>query len=204
MNVYERVEKLRKERGISSQGKLEKELGFSNGSISKWKKSAPTPERLQKIATYFDVSLEYLLNGDESAAISSPAPDPFRAYYDRLEAFLQESPEHRALVDSAAHVRTEDAEIVLQLLARFADPDSAAPELPGIENAKKSLRTANNSCERTNNDADEIELTAETLKRVTNSPEVLAEDAAYIKSRRNAEKKALSSSRTTSEGRKSG
>ena len=35
-----------------SQGNLEKELGFSNGSISKWKNSTPTPERLQKLAEY--------------------------------------------------------------------------------------------------------------------------------------------------------
>ena len=53
MTVYERIETLRREQKIS-QGKLEKQLGFSNGSISKWKNSPPTAERLQKIADYFD------------------------------------------------------------------------------------------------------------------------------------------------------
>lgn len=62
MTMYERIEKLRKDRGIS-QGKLEKELGFSNGSISKWKNSSPTPERLKKLADYFEVSVEYLMTG---------------------------------------------------------------------------------------------------------------------------------------------
>lgn len=65
MTVYERIENLRKSRGISSQGKLEKELGFSNGSISKWKTSMPTPERLQKLADFFGVSVEYLITGEE-------------------------------------------------------------------------------------------------------------------------------------------
>lgn len=65
MSVYERIEKLRKLRKIS-QGKLEKELGFSNGSISKWKSSMPNPERLKKLADYFGVSVDYLMNGEGS------------------------------------------------------------------------------------------------------------------------------------------
>lgn len=65
MTMYERIESLRKTAGIS-QGKLEKELGFSNGSISKWKNSTPTPDRLQKLADYFNVSLEYIMTGKEN------------------------------------------------------------------------------------------------------------------------------------------
>ena len=65
MTTFERIEKLRKETGIS-QGKLEKELGFSNGSISKWKNSTPTYERLQKIANFFNVSVEYLASGENA------------------------------------------------------------------------------------------------------------------------------------------
>lgn len=65
MTVFERIESLRKERKIS-QGNLEKELGFSNGSISKWKSSMPKPERLQKIAEYFGVTVDYLMTGSDS------------------------------------------------------------------------------------------------------------------------------------------
>ncbi|WP_313579344.1 helix-turn-helix domain-containing protein [Lacrimispora sp.] len=64
MTVFERIESLRKSKKIS-QGKLEKELGFSNGSISKWKTSMPTLERLQKIADYFGVTINYLMTGEE-------------------------------------------------------------------------------------------------------------------------------------------
>lgn len=66
MTAFERIEELRKASGLS-QGKLEKELGFSNGSISKWKNSTPKYERLQKIAQYFGVTVEYLMDGKESA-----------------------------------------------------------------------------------------------------------------------------------------
>lgn len=63
MTVFDRIEQLRKTQNLS-QGKLEKELGFSNGSISKWRNSTPTYERLQKVADYFGVSVEYLMTGE--------------------------------------------------------------------------------------------------------------------------------------------
>lgn len=71
MTVFERIEELRKSTGIS-QGKLEKELGFSNGSISKWKNSTPKSDRLQKLADYFGVSVEYLMTGNNSEPELTP------------------------------------------------------------------------------------------------------------------------------------
>lgn len=68
MTLYERIESLRKSKGIS-QGDLEKELNFSNGSISKWKKGTPKPERLQKIAEYFGVTMDYLMTGEEKEVL---------------------------------------------------------------------------------------------------------------------------------------
>lgn len=70
MTIYERIEQLRKAQKIS-QGKLEKELGFSNGSVSKWKNSTPTPERLQKIADYFNVTVDYLMTGENNVKPST-------------------------------------------------------------------------------------------------------------------------------------
>lgn len=71
MTIFERIEELRKATGIS-QGKLEKELGFSNGSISKWKNSTPKSDRLQKLADYFGVSIEYLMTGSDDNAKEPP------------------------------------------------------------------------------------------------------------------------------------
>lgn len=65
MEFYERLEKLRNEKGVT-QKEMEIELGFSNGSVSKWAKSKPTIERLNKVAKYFGVSSDYLLYGTEN------------------------------------------------------------------------------------------------------------------------------------------
>lgn len=74
MTVYERIEKLRREQKIS-QGKLEKQLEFSNGSISKWKNSMPTPDRLKKVADHFGVTVDYLMTGEEASEKKEKSPE---------------------------------------------------------------------------------------------------------------------------------
>ena len=71
MTTFERIEELRQKAGLS-QGKLEKELHFSNGSISKLNHSTPTYKRLQKVADYFHVSVEYLMSGEEKPKEKAP------------------------------------------------------------------------------------------------------------------------------------
>ena len=44
---------------------LERRLGFSRGSIAKWDISLPNIERVDKVAKFFGVSIDYLLNGAE-------------------------------------------------------------------------------------------------------------------------------------------
>mgnify|MGYP000538566516 FL=1 len=44
-----------------SVAELERTLGFGNGSISKWNKQSPSVDKLNKVADYFDVSVDYLL-----------------------------------------------------------------------------------------------------------------------------------------------
>lgn len=71
---YERIESLRKANGIS-QGTLEKTLGFSNGSISKWRTCMPTPTRLQKLAEYFHVTVDYLVTGNATTSCPTTSLD---------------------------------------------------------------------------------------------------------------------------------
>lgn len=114
MTMYERIENMRKSVGIS-QGKLEKELGFSNGSISKWKNSTPTPDRLQKLADYFGVSVDYLIKGEEKGS-----SEPYYINDDarELAQFMFENPEYKVLFDASRKVRKEDIEFVKQMIDR--------------------------------------------------------------------------------------
>ena len=60
MEIYNAVKGISLKKGISIY-KLEKNLGYPNGSISKWNKQSPSVDKLNKVADYFDVSVDYLL-----------------------------------------------------------------------------------------------------------------------------------------------
>lgn len=64
--MYEIFEKLLREKGVTAY-KVAKEAGVTQTALSNWKtgKSTPTTKTLQKIADYFGVSLDYLINGEE-------------------------------------------------------------------------------------------------------------------------------------------
>lgn len=65
MKTVEIINGLLKQRGISA-AKMMSELGFSSGLYSQWKsgKQKPSREKLDKIADYFGVSIDYLLGKD--------------------------------------------------------------------------------------------------------------------------------------------
>lgn len=42
--------------------KLERDCGLSNATIRRWKNSSPSAENLKKVADYFGVSVDYLLD----------------------------------------------------------------------------------------------------------------------------------------------
>lgn len=59
--LYERIEKLCELNNISIT-RLEKECGFSNATIKKWKDtSIPGIDKVQKIAQFFHVTTDYLM-----------------------------------------------------------------------------------------------------------------------------------------------
>lgn len=65
MDMKERIQKLCKEKGISVN-KLEKDLGFGTGYVSKLGKSTPNTAKIKLIADYFVVSVDYLMTGEEN------------------------------------------------------------------------------------------------------------------------------------------
>lgn len=65
-NMYEIFEQLLQSRGLTSY-KVSKETGVTQTALSNWKsgKSTPTTKTLQKLADYFGVTIDYLMNGEE-------------------------------------------------------------------------------------------------------------------------------------------
>lgn len=85
MSTYETIKTLCKERGIAVTA-LEKELGFGRGSIGKLRNSQTSAERLQKIADYFNVTVDYLVNGPD---VSSLTPKDNRDIAKDLDSIME-------------------------------------------------------------------------------------------------------------------
>ena len=62
MNIADRIQKLRKAKGIS-QEQLADVVGVSRQAVSKWEMGTiPDMENMVKLGRYFDCSLDYLMN----------------------------------------------------------------------------------------------------------------------------------------------
>lgn len=73
MNVvfYNQIDKLCADKGIRPS-RLARDLGLSPNAPQRWKSgSVPKADTLQKIANYFDVSTDYLLNGDTGSTLNA-------------------------------------------------------------------------------------------------------------------------------------
>lgn len=60
LKLYSVIKQIAAKRNISIY-KLERELGFSNGRISKWDSGMPGADALDQVASYFGVSAEEIL-----------------------------------------------------------------------------------------------------------------------------------------------
>lgn len=65
--MYRVFEQLLQQNGVTSY-KVAKKAGVTQTALSNWKsgRSTPTTKTLQKIADYFDVSIDYLMTGKEN------------------------------------------------------------------------------------------------------------------------------------------
>lgn len=64
--MYEVFEQLLQKNGVTPY-KVAKEAGVTQTALSNWKsgRSTPTTKTLRKIADYFGVTIDYLMNGEE-------------------------------------------------------------------------------------------------------------------------------------------
>ncbi|EOA6373503.1 helix-turn-helix domain-containing protein [Enterococcus faecalis] len=70
MTVFDRIKLLAKERG-KSLNRIEEELGLPKNVLYRMKTSDnPTKDRLETLANYFDVSVDYLLGRTDNTKVT--------------------------------------------------------------------------------------------------------------------------------------
>lgn len=81
MNMADRIQTLRKSKGIS-QEELADKIGVSRQAVSKWEseQSSPDIEKIILLSDYFDVTTDYLLKGIEPIADASKEESDARIF----------------------------------------------------------------------------------------------------------------------------
>ena len=100
MNLKERIKTLCKENGITVN-KLEKTLGFGTGYVAKLDNSTPNTAKIQLIADFFNVSVDFLMTGEKP----------------EIPGF---EPEHLELIELYSKLKKEQKSAVMNLLRSFA------------------------------------------------------------------------------------
>lgn len=121
--MYENYEKILKERGLTNY-KVSKDTGIAQSVLSTWKTKGTTPkaDKLQILAEYLGVSIDYLLGVQQNAQ-----PEE---YYQNNEASRAaqeafDNPDMRILFDAAKGSRPEDIRMAAEMLRRLkgTNPD---------------------------------------------------------------------------------
>lgn len=114
--MYSVFERLLAERHVKVSD-VAKKTGIRQGVFSDWKMGRYTPkqDKLQKIADYFGVTLQYLMTGEEEEETPYYLNDETR----EIAQFLFENPGHRALFDASRKLSPEDLNAVIQIINRM-------------------------------------------------------------------------------------
>lgn len=112
--MYEIFEQLMKAHGCTAY-KVSVETGIAQSTLSDWKKGKSTPkqDKMQKIADYFNVSLEYLMTGKEKEGGETYYLNEETA---KMAQSIFENKELRLLFDAARDASPEDLETVHSML----------------------------------------------------------------------------------------
>ena len=121
MQLKDRVKHLAQERGMSLPA-LEAELGFGNSTIVKWDKSTPNVDKLNAVAKYFGVTMDYLLNGVDEDGLNEKDNKDIAKDLDRIMAKLSSGEDGPAsfngeeLDPEAAELFRDELELALRRL----------------------------------------------------------------------------------------
>lgn len=115
--MWERFEELRLAKGVSAY-QVAKACGLPSGAISNWKKGRYSPkiDKLQKIADYFGVSVDYLRFGhDVQTDVHGEDYYIDRQTAEKAQAIYKK---YGALFDAAETATAEDVQFCIDFLKR--------------------------------------------------------------------------------------
>lgn len=73
--MRDRIIKAMKDKGINSMAELERKAGVPSGTLRNMGQGhMPSTEKVRKIAAVLEISVDYIINGDDSDVLAEAAP----------------------------------------------------------------------------------------------------------------------------------
>lgn len=119
--MYENYERIIKSRGLTNY-KVSKDTGIAQSVLSTWKTKGTTPklDKLQILAEYLNVSVDYLI-GVSNIGQQNDAQWYINEETARIAQEIYEDPNKRALFYAARDSRPEDLKMAADMLERFKE-----------------------------------------------------------------------------------
>lgn len=119
MSMYEVYERLRNEKGLSN-AEVSRATGVSTATLSQWKTGLYTPkmDKLEKIAAFLSVPVEYLVTG------SLPSMDSDAA---RIAEYIIENDTVRLIVENIKELDEKERAWVLEAVRLINNKKNKAP-----------------------------------------------------------------------------
>ena len=119
--MYERFNKILQEKGLTAY-KVAKDTGVSRSTLAAWKKKEYTPklDKLQKLANYLGVSIQYLTGESNEIDDTQQMQAPNGYYVDKETAeyaeMLRTRPGARLLFSAAKDTTKEDMQKAVEYI----------------------------------------------------------------------------------------
>jgi transcriptional regulator with XRE-family HTH domain len=114
--MYEIFEQLLQKYKVTAY-KVGKETGIAGSTFTAWKNgiSSPKPEKLQKIAEYFGVSIDYLMGAETKSELNIALTEE---ELKRLQ-ILKLNDKVRVLLDETQDLKPSDIDFVLEMISKL-------------------------------------------------------------------------------------
>lgn len=114
MGLYEKIKELAKEKKVSIR-QIEEKLHFGNGTLNRWRTITPSIDKVQKVADYFNVSIDYLLDlssfrNEEEIKRATKAfliGDPDKEYENKFYSSFSDLPDNDKIKIQSNAINTE-------------------------------------------------------------------------------------------------
>ena len=115
MSIYDRVKQLCDERKISIR-KLSSDCGFSHGTVAKWRDHQPSIDKIQKVAEYFDVSVDWL---NEVTDVRNFEQDVYYTNPEVAETVQKLSDKQRAVLKAVPDLQPGEVDLLWVMIEQF-------------------------------------------------------------------------------------